>query len=127
MGQSSWIKVQFFVILVYIYFVRNHLTNDAIRSDLAIQYTICKKRFGENLNSFNLIIRSKEENSLCTIIDITADVSPRIEQVQKRIDDFKLVFENQEPTLEMGNHCMTPNECDFMITCILSAFDLFDF
>jgi hypothetical protein len=91
--------------------------NDAIRSDLAIQYTICKKRFGKNLNSFNLILRSKEENSLCTIIDVTADVSPRIEQVQQRIDDFKLVFENQEPTLAMGNHCMTPYECDFTNYC----------
>lgn len=110
-------KLQFFVILVGIYFARNHLTNDAIRSDLAIQYAICKKRFGENLNSFNLILRSKEENSLCTIIDVTAEVSPKIEQVQQRLDDFKLVFENQEPTLEMGNHCMTPYECDFTNYC----------
>ena len=64
-----------------------------------------------------MIIRLKEENSLCTIIDVTADVSPRIEQVQQRIDDFKFVFENQEPTVKMGNHCMTPYECDFTNYC----------
>ncbi len=64
-----------------------------------------------------MIIRLKEENSMCTIIDVSADVSARIEEVQKRIDDFKLVFENQEPTLEMGNHCMTPYECDIINYC----------
>ncbi len=39
----------------------NKEINFAIFEDLLIQYTICKKRFGDSLRSFNLVLRADEE------------------------------------------------------------------
>ena len=91
--------------------------NDAIKSDLAIQYTICKKRFGEQLNSFNLILRSNEDDQPFKIIDVTEDVSKLTLEVETQIDHFKNVLTNQEPTISMGSHCAKPYACDFTNYC----------
>lgn len=91
--------------------------NDAIKSDLAIQYTICKKRFGEQLNSFNLILRSNEDDQPFKIIDVTEDVSKLTLEVDRQIAHFKNVLTNQEPTISMGSHCEKPYACDFTNYC----------
>jgi len=91
--------------------------NDAIKSDLAIQYTICKKRFGEQLNSFNLILRSNDENQPFNIIDVTEDVSKLTHEVETQIAHFKNVLTNQEPIISMGNQCTQPYACDFTNYC----------
>jgi hypothetical protein len=95
----------------------NSEINDAIKSDLAIQYTICKKRFGEQLNSFNLILRSNEKDQPYKIIDVTEDVSKLTHEVETQIDHFKNVLTNQEPTISMGSHCAKPYACDFTNYC----------
>lgn len=91
--------------------------NDAIKSDLAIQYTICKKRFGEQLNSFNLILRSNEDDQPFKIIDVTEDVSKLTLEVDRQIAHFKNVLTNQEPTISMGSQCAKPYVCDFTNYC----------
>lgn len=91
--------------------------NDAIKSDLAIQYTICKKRFGEQLNSFNLILRSNDKDQPYKIIDVTEDVSKLTLEVETQIAHFKNVLTNQEPTISMGSHCAKPYACDFTNYC----------
>ena len=91
--------------------------NDAIKSDLAIQYTICKKRFGEQLNSFNLILRSNEKDQPFKIIDVTEDVSKLTHDVEAQIAHFKNVLTNQEPIISMGSQCAKPYACDFTNYC----------
>jgi hypothetical protein len=91
--------------------------NEAIKADLAVQYTICKKRFGDKLNSFNLILRVNNENQPFQIIDLTAELSNKIEQVELQISEFKKVLDLQEPTISMGDYCLSPYECDFTNYC----------
>jgi len=48
---------------IHIYEIKlNSDVNEAIIADLAIQYTICKLRFGAALKSFNLILRTDDLN-----------------------------------------------------------------
>lgn len=91
--------------------------NEAIKADLAVQYAICKKRFGNKLNSFNLILRKNDEVQPYEIIDLTEELAPKMESVEKQITEFKELLLGQEPNLEMGNHCLKPYECDFTNYC----------
>jgi hypothetical protein len=91
--------------------------NDAIKADLAVQYTICRKRFGDKLNSFNLILRKNDQAQPYEIIDLTEELAPKMEVVEKQITEFKELLLGQEPNQEMGNHCLTPYECDFTNYC----------
>lgn len=95
----------------------NTEVNEAIKSDLAIQYSICKKRFGDKLNSFNLILRVKDEGKPYRIIDMTNDLSKKTGAVEKQISKFKEVLGLQEPIISMSNHCLTPYECEFTNYC----------
>jgi hypothetical protein len=91
--------------------------NEAIKADLAVQYTICKKRFGDKLNSFNLILRVNNENQPFQIIDLTAELSNKIEQVELQISEFKNILDLNEPIISMSDHCLIPYECDFTNYC----------
>lgn len=91
--------------------------NDAIKADLAVQYTICKKRFGDKLNSFNLILRKNDQAQPYEIIDLTEELAPKMEVFEKQITEFKETLLGQEPEQEMGDHCLTPYECDFTNYC----------
>lgn len=91
--------------------------NDAILSDLAIQYTICKKRFGSKLRSFNLILRSTDTDSTFKIHDLTNDLSRNVESINQKIREFKSILSKAEPEIEMGRQCQSPYECDFTGYC----------
>ena len=95
----------------------NSEINEAIKSDLAVQYTICKKRFGDQLNAFHLILRKNDQAQPYEIIDLTEELAPKMEVVEKQITEFKELLLGQEPNQEMGNHCLTPYECDFTNYC----------
>ena len=91
--------------------------NEAIKADLAVQYTICSKRFGDKLNSFNLILRKNDEAKPYEIIDLTEELAPKMESVEKQITEFKELLLGHEPNLEMGDYCLSPYECDFTNYC----------
>ena len=91
--------------------------NDAIKADLAVQYTICKKRFGDKLNSFNLILRKNDEAQPYEIMDLTEELALKTEAVEKQITEFKETLIGQEPEQEMGDYCLSPYECDFTNYC----------
>jgi len=89
--------------------------NEAITSDTKIQYAICKKRFDTKLNSFNLILRT--ENNDFKIENLTDKLEKEIENVNLKIDEFKAILQNKEPNITMGEHCNKPYECVFIAYC----------
>lgn len=98
--------------------------NDAIISDLAIQYTICKKRFKDKLKSFNLILR-KEDNFFSLILrkrkwkikNLTNELDKQIDNTLEKISQYMEILKNDEPTIPMGNQCYKPYKCEFIEYC----------
>jgi len=86
--------------------------NDAIKNDLAIQYAICKKRFGDKLKSFNLVLATEDEG--WTITDMKSELKNKVEDTNRLIDEFKNVLSSSEPNISMGSHCETPYRCEFI-------------
>jgi hypothetical protein len=104
--------------LIDIYEIKlNSEPNEAILSDLAIQFTICKKRFGNTLRSFNLILRSTEEDSTFKIHDLTNDLTYKVDSINEKIKEFKSILSQAEPEIEIGSQCHKPYECDFTGYC----------
>ena len=95
----------------------NRNLNEAIWNDLAIQYTICKQRFGNKLRSFNAILREDESGQHWTVKDMTEQLDLKVNQVQDQIVEFKNILENQEPEINMGEHCNKPYACAFKEYC----------
>lgn len=103
---------------IHIYEIKlNTELNEAIKSDLALQYAICKKRFSSNLKSFNLILRTVDENKKWEIIDLTSEIDKEMDSVTKKIVDYKMILQNEEPVLSMGDHCNNPYKCEFIEYC----------
>jgi hypothetical protein len=92
--------------------------NDAILSDLSVQYAICKKRFQSNLRSFNLVLRKDTEDFDFEIVNFTEELDRKTDAVNKQIVEFKSVLKEPEPKISMGEHCQKPYECEFKAYCI---------
>jgi hypothetical protein len=90
--------------------------NDAIMHDLSIQYYICKKRFGDKLRSFNLVM-SKGTNDEWSIDDYAAQLESKITDIENKISLYKEILKNEEPKKSMGVHCDYPYECEFKAYC----------
>lgn len=101
---------------IHIYEIKlNTELNDAINADLAIQYTICKKRFTTNLKSFNIILRTVDKK--WKIENITDNLEKQVDIVISKINDYKMTLQMDEPSLPMGEHCNKPYECEFIEYC----------
>jgi hypothetical protein len=104
--------------LIDIYEIKlNSEINDVIISDLAIQYTIAKKRFAEKLNSFNLILSDQNNPKGHSITELTELLRNKTEAVNQQIIAFKQTLIHTEPDMEMGTHCKEPYECEFIDYC----------
>ena len=104
--------------MVEVYEIKlNTSINEAIRFDLAIQYTICKKRFGNRLNSFNVILKVNDEPTSYRTLDLTDSLIQLTEEVEHKISIFKGVLDDSEPKVFMGEQCNKPYECDFTQYC----------
>lgn len=102
--------------LIDIYECKSSLVvNDAIKNDLAVQYTVCKKRFGRKLNSFNLVLATEDGN--WTVTDMKSELENQIADTKKLITKFKKVISKSEPDIPMGNHCEKPYRCEFIEYC----------
>lgn len=101
---------------IHIYEIKlNTELNDAIIADLAVQYTICKKRFTSNLKSFNIVLRTKDKN--WKIENLTDNLEKQVDIVISKINDYKMILQKDEPSLLMGEHCNKPYECEFIEYC----------
>ncbi|WP_375562511.1 hypothetical protein ACE193_08180 [Bernardetia sp. OM2101] len=99
------------------YEIKSHIyMQDVIWNDLAIQYFICKQKFGETaINTFNVVLR--DENNEGNIIDVKNELEERIKDIDSLIQKFKTVLASEEPKIEMGEYCLSPYKCDFMEYC----------
>jgi hypothetical protein len=103
---------------IHIYEIKlNSDVNEAIIADLAIQYTICKLRFGAALKSFNLILRTDDLNKQWKIQNLTDDVEKQMDTVKTTINEYKTILQQNEPNLAMGEQCNKPYECEFIDYC----------
>ena len=91
--------------------------NKAILNDLAVQFFVCKKRFGDKLNSFNAITRSDKIGENWTISDFKDDLDKRHQETSDKIRLFFSALNNFEPTISMGEHCNKPYDCEFIDYC----------
>ena len=99
------------------YEIKSHTyMQEVIWNDLAIQYFICKQKFGEKaINTFNVVLR--DENNEGKIIDAKNELEARIGNINLLIQNFKTVLASEEPKIEMGEQCLSPYKCDFMAYC----------
>ena len=91
--------------------------NEAILNDLMLQYVVCRKRFKESLNSFNLILRSNDTDKGWRVEDHSEFAMSKYDHVIGRIKDHIRLLEGDEPIVRMGEHCEQPYECDFKQYC----------
>lgn len=104
--------------LIDIYEIKlNTELNEAIINDLSIQYLICKKRFGDKLNTFNVIMRKDEIGENWIIQNLKSDLETRQNETNNKIQIFKKTLQSIEPVISMGEHCNTPYECEFIDYC----------
>jgi hypothetical protein len=99
------------------YEIKSHThMQEVIWNDLAIQYFICKQKFGEKaIHTFNVVLR--DENNEGKIIDAKNELEARIGNINSLIQNFKTVLASEEPKIEIGEHCLSPYKCDFMAYC----------
>jgi hypothetical protein len=95
----------------------NKEINQAIFQDLAIQYYVCSKRFGYNLNSFNVIFSKGESSDNWVIKNLLDELEDHVEETVRRLEMFKEILQNDEPEIAMGEHCRKPYECEFIDYC----------
>lgn len=79
----------------------NTKLNDAIRHDLSVQYFICKIRFGDKLNSFNVILRTDEAGEKWSIINLKSELEELQVEVENNINRFKTTLQEGEPNIPM--------------------------
>lgn len=103
---------------IHIYEVKlNTELNNVMISDLAVQYTICKKRFNSNLKSFNLVLRTDDKDKNWKIVNLTVDLEKQVDNVIDKINTFKLILQKEEPIIPIGEQCKSPYECEFIEYC----------
>lgn len=91
--------------------------NKSVLKKLAKQYTICNKRFGNNFNSFNLILRSGDNGQdwyFQDLMEILTNLSPIENEL---INSFKEVLKNEESNISQDDNCDSPAECGFKGYC----------
>ncbi len=91
--------------------------NDAILNDLALQYYICKKRFGDKLKKFNLVMPDNLDSNGYQIQNRADELNDKMPLVAQQIDRLKKVLAGKEPDIDMGPQCYTPYRCEFIEYC----------
>jgi hypothetical protein len=98
--------------------------NKSVLKKLAEKYTICNKRFGINLNSFNLILRSGDTGQdwyIQDLMEMLTNLSPIENEL---INSFKVVLKNEGFITEQHNYCDSPAECGFQRYCTKLIFEV---
>lgn len=104
--------------LIDIYEIKlNSVLNDAILNDLSVQYFVCKKRFGNKLNSFNVVLSTDEAGDKWSITNLKNRLEDNLADVENKINLFNNILRKDEPSILMGEHCNKPYECDFIEYC----------
>lgn len=95
----------------------NKEINEAILNDLSVQYMVCKQRFGNKLNSFNLALRVDDNGENWSIENYIDLLEKRMDAVKIKTSEYKEVLLKNEPKIAMGTQCNNPYECEFIDYC----------
>ena len=91
---------------------------DFIVHDLALQYYICRKRFGDAVSSFNVVMRDPGAENNFIVMDLKDQLELLQQSVQERIADFREVLNlPSAPQIATGAHCTSPYNCEFIAFC----------
>jgi hypothetical protein len=91
--------------------------NKSVLKKLAEKYDICNKRFSDNLNSFNLILRSGDNGQdwyIQDLMEILTNLSPSENEL---FISFKDELKNQGLIINQDDYCDSPDECGFNGYC----------
>ncbi len=84
--------------------------------DLSVQYYVVKKRFGEKLRSFNVVLRVGDED--WQVLDVKEKLEEKLEETGITGMEFlQFLKTGSEPEISMGTHCDLPYSCDFKEYC----------
>ena len=90
--------------------------SDVIWNDLAIQYYVCEKRFGKQINTFNAVLRQGEDE--WQIIDLKNKLEEYLNGIDQDIIEYKSVLNKKiEPNISAGDQCEHPYTCEFIHYC----------
>ena len=85
--------------------------------DLSVQYYVVKKRFGDKLRSFNVVLRVGNEG--WKVVNVKEKLEKRLEETgAKGMEFLQLLKTGTEPEIPMGTHCDVPYSCDFKEYCL---------
>ena len=90
---------------------------EAILNDLQLQYYICKKRFGAQLNSFNVILPTSAALDSWTITDYSDRLEKAMAPVENSIKHFKDILQASLPDIALGKQCHSPYRCAYIEFC----------
>ncbi len=89
---------------------------EGILWDLSIQYHVVKKRFGEKIKSFNVVLRRGEEDF--EFINVKEDLEKLQEETGNQGFEFIHFLQiSSEPDIAMGPHCYLLYSCGFKDYC----------
>lgn len=101
-----------------IYEVKSHLIPNSFATQLLnLEYFICYKVLGQQLNSFHLV--SKDDKNNWRFQRKPSPTSKCLMRLEKRLTQLreeKLL--QQEPKAKIGLHCLYPNKCCFFRHCL---------
>lgn len=101
----------------------NSKMNEAILNDLSVQYWVCKKRFGDKINSFNVILNCNNGEKW-SIKNLKSKLIEQQKETENKIEKFNEILKGEEPVIKMGEQCNKPYECEFIEYCKKKALTL---
>lgn len=103
---------------IHVYEIKlNSSIDEAIENDLAIQYWVCRKRFGEKLKSFNLVLRKSDTEKEYTIAEMSERLIPKMDEVENQVKILEEILSGEEPQIAMSEQCYQPYKCQFIEYC----------
>lgn len=95
----------------------NSELNDVIFNDLCLQYYVCKKRFGDSINSFNVVLRDPKNENNFIVKDLKEKLDESSTNISDMVNQFSRILSDKMPVVSVGSHCETPYACPFKQFC----------
>ena len=94
----------------------NSEITEGILWDLSVQYYVVKKRFGNNVRSFSVVLRVGEDD--WQAVELKERLEEKLEETGTTGIEFLQLLETAtEPAIPMGGHCDLPYSCDYKEYC----------
>ena len=95
----------------------NSTLTEGILWDLSVQYYVVKKRFGDKVRSFSVVLRVGEDD--WQVVELKDILEEKLVETEAKGKDFLEILETAtEPEIQMSSHCDLPYSCDFKEYCL---------